>query len=106
MLKKIKNLLSLLLLGISLSSFADKVMITGNPVVMDQNGNVYSLPANYTSTTTYHYVTIGGTNRVCYLDKQPDLGNLDMITINVASEGKTVAWDCYAYDASVFEITQ
>lgn len=103
--KKLKHLLSLFILGISFSTYADKVIITGEPVLLEQHGTLYSLPQSYKPTTSYYYVTLGGMNRVCYLDRQPTLGNLDMQTIDISSEGKTIQWFCYAYDASIFEIT-
>ena len=71
----------LCLMMFSFSSFAEKVIITGAPVVLEQNGEVYTLPSTYTSTTTYHYVTIGGKNRVCYLDQQPTMASLDPMII-------------------------
>ncbi len=112
MMKKLKNIISLLVLGVSFSaSAADRVVITGEPVVLQQSGTgdavVYTLPADAAATattTTYHYVTVNGTNRVCYSSTQPNLGNIDMVTINVSVNGTTMPWYCYAADTTVFDI--
>ncbi|MGQ3890035.1 hypothetical protein ACQUW5_13520 [Legionella sp. CNM-1927-20] len=114
MIKKLKNIISLIVLGVSFSaSAADRVVITGEPIVLQQSGSgdaiVYTLPADAavtttSSATTYHYVTVNGTNRVCYTSTQPNLGNIDMVTINVSVGGTTVPWYCYAADTTVFDI--
>ncbi|STX29453.1 Uncharacterised protein [Legionella beliardensis] len=116
MMKKLKNIISLIILGFGCSVFAaatttttEKVVITGEPIVLQQTGSgdavMYTLPADAVSTTTtYHYVTVNGTNRVCYSSAQPNLGNIDMVTINVSSGGTTSPWYCYAADTTVFEI--
>ncbi|RAP37995.1 hypothetical protein B1207_03125 [Legionella quinlivanii] len=86
----------------SAASFADKVVITGSPVVLEQKGDVYYVPESYSATTDYNYVTIGGTNRVCYLQQQPTLASLNNEVINVEVGGKQVQWTCYAYDETYF----
>ncbi|WP_419418960.1 hypothetical protein ACNVED_10445 [Legionella sp. D16C41] len=115
MMKKLKNIISLIILGISFSAFAaDRIVITGEPVVLQQSGSgnavVYTLPADTASTATtttatnYHYVTVNGTNRVCYASTQPNLANVDMVTINVTTNGTTSPWYCYAADTTVFDV--
>ena len=94
----------LCLMMLSFSSFADKVMLTGQPVVLEQKGDMYVVPATYKSTTDYNYVTIGGKNRVCYLEKQPALASLDVMTVNVDVGGTTAAWNCYEYSADYFDV--
>lgn len=90
----------------SLSSFADKIMITGEPIVLEQRGDLYYLPENYTATTSYHYVTIAGTNKVCYAEKQPNLASLNGESVTVQLGGKSVEWTCYPYDETYFTVTQ
>lgn len=99
--------LSLTLLSISLPSFADKVVITGDPVTLEQRGDVYYVPSNYVTTTTtaYHYVSIGGKNSICYPEQQPNLASLDMQVINVNIGGKQSQWTCYNYDDNYFTVT-
>jgi hypothetical protein len=110
MMKKLKNIISLIILGFGCSAYAaDKVVITGEPVVLQQSGSgdtmTYTLPANAASTTTtYHYVSVNGTNRICYTSTQPNLGSIDMVTINVSAGGTASPWYCYAADTTVFDI--
>ena len=94
---------SLLVLS-SISAFADKVMISGSPVVLEENEGVYVVPASYNPTTSYNYVTIGGTNSVCYADTQPTLAKLTPKTVDVMISGKKVQWTCYNYDDAYFTI--
>lgn len=103
--KLILNISLSVLMVLSFSAFAEKVVITGQPVMLEDHDGVYHLPAGYTTTGTYHYVTIGGTNRVCYLETQPTLTNLQPMTVNVLVEGKSVAWNCYESDPMYFEVT-
>ncbi|KTD16245.1 hypothetical protein [Legionella jordanis] len=101
------GIVSLLLAVFSVSSFADKVVITGEPVVLEQKGDVYYLPEKYTTTTStsYHYVTVGGTNRVCYAEAQPSLASLNTQVISVNMGGQTVQWTCYPYDETYFSVS-
>ncbi|KTC74655.1 hypothetical protein Lbir_0688 [Legionella birminghamensis] len=89
----------------SAATFADKVVITGSPVVLEQKGDVYYVPDTYTATTDYNYVTIGGTNQVCYLQQQPNLASLSSKVVNVEVGGKQVQWTCYAYDETYFTVS-
>ncbi|AHE65926.1 hypothetical protein [Legionella oakridgensis] len=95
----------LILLTVSFPAFADKIIITGQPIVLEDRDDVYYVPANYSATTAYNYVTINGVNRVCYLEQQPTLAGVDMITINVEVNGVKTPWNCYAYSTEYFEVT-
>ncbi|WP_133130624.1 hypothetical protein [Legionella yabuuchiae] len=86
-------------------TFADKVMITGEPVTLEHTGDVYQLPDDYSVTTSYHYVTVNDTKRVCYAEKQPNFASLDVIDINVKVGGSEIVWHCYEYNPTYFEIT-
>jgi hypothetical protein len=93
------------LLATSMASFANKIVITGKPIVLEQRGNIYYLPSGYTDTNTgYYYVTAGTTNSVCYLEKNPAI-TAESSTLTVDVNGKTVTWNCYAYNPEFFEIT-
>ncbi len=94
---------SLLVLS-SASAFADKVVISGSPVVLEEKEGVYMVPDTYTATGTYNYVTIGGTNSVCYADAQPTLTKLTPKTVDVMVAGKKASWTCYNYDDAYFTI--
>ncbi|KTD19926.1 hypothetical protein [Legionella londiniensis] len=89
----------------SLPTFADKIIITGAPVILEQREGIYYLPTTYTATTPYYYVTLDGANRVCYTERQPALETLDMTTINVNVAGTQTLWYCYLYDTTYFSVT-
>lgn len=86
-------------------AFADKIAINGAPVVLEQKGEIYYTPATYQPSKTYNYVTLNGTNRVCYATKQPQLASLDMIVVNVSVGGTSTVWNCYAYSPDYFVVT-
>ncbi len=94
------------LMILSFSSFADKVIITGEPVVIERQGDIYVAPKTfnqYKSETDYLYVTIDNEKKVCYLGKYPGL-NLDASDIIVDIDGKKYTWKCYTYDPKYFVI--
>ncbi|KTD21558.1 hypothetical protein [Legionella londiniensis] len=97
------SITALLLFGVSAYA-EDKIVITGEPIVLEQQEGVYHVPADYTATTTYHYVMVDGAKRVCYAEKQPNLAALDLVTLDVMVGGETVVWNCYMYDPAYFEI--
>lgn len=100
------NLSFLLLMLLSFASFAaDRIVITGEPVVLEQRGDVYMVPAGHTFTTDYRYVTVDGSHRVCYVEQQPALATLNMVTLNVEIGGSPVVWHCYEYSPQFFTIT-
>ncbi|QDP72678.1 hypothetical protein FOG18_08980 [Legionella israelensis] len=99
------NLSFLLLMLLSFTTFAaDKIVITGEPVVLEQRGDVYVPPSGYSVTTDYHYVTLDGTNRVCYAEAQPSLASLNVVNVNVEVGGSTVVWHCYEYNTQYFTV--
>lgn len=51
------SITALLLFGVSAYA-EDKIVITGEPIVLEQQEGVYHVPADYTATTTYHYVMV------------------------------------------------
>lgn len=100
------NVAIAVLMLVSLPVLADdKVVITGEPVVLEHTGDVYTLPSGYVETTsTYHYVTVDGSQRVCYAETQPSLASLDVMAINVSVGGDSVVWHCYETNPTYFEI--
>ncbi|KTD69985.1 hypothetical protein Lsan_0069 [Legionella santicrucis] len=87
----------------SITSYASKIAIIGNPVILEKQGNFYYLPNRYTITTSYYYVLLDGAREVCYLDKQPTLSALDTKYIDVNYRGSTMTWICYPFDNNYFE---
>jgi len=100
----ILGLSSVLLMLSSMTSFADRVVITGDPIMLEQRGDVYHVPTDYTLTGPYHFVRVGGERRVCYAETQPDLANLNVMLVHVDVNGRQVQWHCYEYDTTHFEI--
>ncbi len=93
-----------LLIG-STSTFADKIMVTGQPVILEQRGTTYFLPENYQDPKMgYRYVTVGDTSRICYLEKNPALASLDLLVVDVQIGNETQSWNCYKYDTEYFEM--
>lgn len=90
------------ILAFSLPAFADKIVIKGEPVLLEKRGEIYYAPATLKTTNTYQYVTIGTEKRVCYLEKQPDLVSLNVLMLNVDVGGQQHTWNCYSYDPNFF----
>ncbi|KTC90513.1 hypothetical protein OQJ18_01315 [Fluoribacter dumoffii] len=87
----------------SASSYADKIVITGQPVILEKQGDVYYVPNDYKTTASYYYVTVEGAQRVCYIEKQPQLTALDTSTLEVNYNGSTLTWVCYPFDTNYFQ---
>lgn len=101
---KLYSLFSLVLAMMSFSAFADKVVITGTPTALEKNGDMYKLPADFTPAGDYYYVTVDGTDRVCYPTVQSTLGSLKPMAIKVDMNGKPVDWQCYEKSDEFFEV--
>lgn len=103
--KNIICFISLILMVLCGPTFAEKIIITGKPVTLEQRGTVYYAPQDYSAATNYHYVTMGGTQRVCFLEKQPSLSSLNLVMVNVNVNGQSVQWNCYPFNETYFEVT-
>jgi hypothetical protein len=100
----VASVVAVFLVMISFSAFS-KIIITGKPVVLELHPGYFTFPKMYTdSNSGYYYVTISGTNRVCYLRKQPELAKLDTIQIVIEKKGLRLPWNCYQFDPRYFEI--
>ncbi len=102
-----KILVSLLLILFNVSAFSDRIVLTGKPVKLSLHRDFYTFPAHYRkahSERHYHFVTIIGIHRVCYLDRKTELASLDMIQIFIKENDKKIKWNCYQYDPRFFEI--
>lgn len=101
-------LISCFLTLFSLNSLAaDKITIKGQPVVIEQQGEVY-VPATttYTTVTTDdgYYFTVNNEKRVCYRTVQPGLASLDLGIFAVKLGPDTVSLHCYSYSPDYFVI--
>lgn len=89
----------------SASAFAvEKITITGKPVLLEKQGEMYVYPSGSTLGKDYQYVTIDGKDRACFTEKKTDWGNLEVVTINVQAGKEKALWNCYSLDPSFFVI--
>lgn len=89
---------------VSVSAFAEKYTITGQPIILQKDGEIYVVPQQAKLTRDFQYVNIDGKARACFLDKRADFVNLDVVTINVKVGADTAAWNCYSLDPTYFVI--
>jgi hypothetical protein len=89
----------------STSAFAEKLVIKGEPLVLEQKDGTFIVPDTY-KVQNFQYVIINGKKRACFVDKQPDLVNLDVISINVLIGQEKATWNCYSPDPVFFVIQQ
>ncbi|MDI9817975.1 MULTISPECIES: hypothetical protein [unclassified Legionella] len=101
----IVSLFSLLLILFSPINFANRILLTGKPLLLQPHGEYYSFPRDYQGTIDgYHFVFVGGVYRVCHINRQPQLANLDMLRIHIELGSKRFFWNCYTYDRRFFKI--
>lgn len=98
-----KIILGLALLLCSVSAFADKVVIKGEPVVIEKQGDMY-VPASTFTTSDYYYVSVNNTKRVCYQEVQPALAKIDMGIFAMKVGSDVVKVHCYDYSPDYFVI--
>jgi hypothetical protein len=91
-------------MAMSALGFADKIVLTGKPVALIPNADYYTFPATYTPMHSYHYVSIASDNRVCFINKQPELSSLDLLRIWIVAKDKKFFWFCYRYSPQYFTI--
>jgi hypothetical protein len=103
--KKMLGLTSALLVAFNISAFAEKIVVTGNPVVLTKSGDYYTVPADFTPTGDYYYVTVDGANKVCYAQEQATLTSLTPTTVTVKVSDNQAKWVCYPYDETYFTTT-
>ncbi len=97
-------------LALSLGACAqksDKIVLAGEPVVLERNGNTYVAPSNLTMTSEgYYYVNVNNRTRVCYVSEQPTLTNLNFLVLNVSIGGNTQRLVCYTASPDYFVINR
>lgn len=103
MLKIIKFSVLILLMGNAIA-FAEKILLSGKPVVLIPNADFYTFPKTYTPMQKYHFVDINGDSRVCFIRKQPYLWRVDLLRVWIIEHDKKFNWYCYRYDPRYFTI--
>lgn len=100
----VKIVLIALLVAVSLPVHSEKIVITGKPAILQLHPGYFTFPKTYTDMNTgFDFVTITGTNRVCFLRKQPALAKLDTIQIVIEKNGLKLPWNCYQYNSMYFK---
>jgi hypothetical protein len=94
----------LILIVFSSSVFADKILLTGRPVILLPTMDYYSFPNAYVPSHNYHFVNVSGDNRVCFINAQPPLKSLDLLRITISQNNKKFLWYCYRYDPRYFTV--
>lgn len=102
----IKSYLIIFFLIINFPVMAEKIIINANPITLESHNDFYTIAANAIPRALYNYVNLERKHKVCYLDKQPNLIDLPLVTINVSISDKITPWHCYSFDDSVFEVVQ
>ncbi|HRE32222.1 MAG TPA: hypothetical protein PLD88_09645 [Candidatus Berkiella sp.] len=92
------------LVAFSASAFAEKLIITGEPVILEKQGDLYVVPETYKVADNFQYVVIDGIKQACFLEKQADFSSLNVVTINVKLGDQQATWNCYPLDTTYFEI--
>ena len=101
----VPSILASVLMASSITSFADKITITGQPAILEQNGEYYTVPSTATpSTSGAYYVKIGDKMNACYLKIQPALAKLTPQNVVVKVQDQTTTWSCYELDPNYFVV--
>ena len=100
----ITKMAALLLVVFSASAFAEKITITGQPITLEKQGDIYVTPQTFKANPNYQWVVVDGKERACFLDKRADLTNVDVVSINVRVGTERAIWNCYAPDPTYFVI--
>ena len=84
------------------SIYANKITVTGYPVILDDRNGIFYVPNSYITSTDNNFVSLDGIKSVCYIYEQPKLSVLDRETIKVNINGSILQWVCYRYDENYF----
>lgn len=101
--RKSAKIVFLFLMMLSFAVFSNRIMITGQPFLLERAGQNYSLPKDYVVTTDYRYVLVDGKAFVCYLTERAALASLPVRIIDVEINSYQEQWRCYPYNTTYFE---
>ncbi|GGI88341.1 hypothetical protein [Legionella impletisoli] len=89
----------------SFSASADSLItITGEPISIHQEGDVYVPATTVVAEKDYYYFTVDGAKRVCYHEVQPNLADLTVHPFQVRLGGDVVTLQCYDYSPQYFVV--
>lgn len=98
------NIVVVTLLLFNVNASADKVVITGSPIVVHDEQGTYVTTTTVDPGRDYYYFTIDGTNRVCYQQVNPSLVDLNAAMFKVKIGDDVVSLHCYDYSPDYFVI--
>src|SRR5688572_26971061 len=96
-------IMSLFFMMFSMSALADKIIIKGTPVVVEQSDNFY-VPVSTVETSDYYYFKMGDTTRVCYKEVNPALASIDAGVFAFKLGSDSVDLHCYNYNTEYFVV--
>lgn len=85
-------------------SAADRIVITGEPVVVREVQGIHVPTRTLIGMHDYYYLTIGGVNKICYEEVNPALADLNLGEYRVRLGGQVVVLHCYENDPRYFII--
>lgn len=90
---------------LSANAYADKIVIGGEPTVIQKEGDVYVVPSTVSTTSTAPYFfSVNNTKQVCYKEVQPALAKVDLGILRFKMGNDTVSMHCYTYSPDYFEV--
>lgn len=105
-----KTFLTITMLSLSMLSanvLADKIVIKGDPVVVEKQGEMYVVPSSATVTTVSsdpYLFTVNDTKEVCYKEVQPALAKVDLGIMKFKMGNDSVSMHCYTYSPEYFVV--
>ncbi len=106
-----KNIFKLTFLAgmlFSLVAFADtieRVIITGEPYAIEQEGDAFVVNSDINENSDYYYFNVKGSRRVCYREERPTLTKVNLGVFKVRLRtGTEVTLHCYRYTPDYFII--
>lgn len=92
------------LLLFNVTASADKITITGSPIVVNEEQGTYVTTTSVEPGRDYYYLTIDGSNRVCYQQVNPSLVSLNAAVFKVKLGNDVVSLHCYDSNPEYFVI--
>lgn len=97
-------LTSLFLASFSVIASADKIVISGEPVVVEKQADVYVPATTVTTSDGYYFFSVDNSKRVCYKEVQPSLAKVDLGLFAVKLGNDVVSLHCYDYSPDYFVV--
>ena len=89
---------------LSMTAFADRMVLSGRPTGLLSHPGFYTFPSSYRITPGYRFIVLNNVRRVCFMNIMPQFSSLDVLPLMFQEQGIQVQWNCYQYDPRFFEI--